>query len=139
MAVLTDTAEIIKALKANTAEDLPVLFADAGLPALDVFAVGHSRNEKDKGLFFYLDSYSESGNMITVSPIVQAQLAGFTFENALKAHDVIIDFFNSFRIDDFILEGVNTDIWPIEQSQGVFIFFSLTYTQILDSCNWRRA
>ena len=134
--------DILDTLRTDLATDLPDLITAAGLPALDNYVIGQSRNENEKAICVYGDEQRKDSTRYNLSLIFQAQLKGVSYEDGIKYHDVIYDYLFEYKPENIeynILDNLQSEIWPMERSQGVFLFFSAQYFADQDSCNdiWR--
>ena len=129
---------ILTQFQTDLAADLPALLTTAGLVHFDNYVIGNSRNPKEKALCIYKDSFREDDIRRDLSLIFQAQLAGVDFEDAAKYEDVLLNYFFNYQPSEIkmnILEGVESDTWPIDNNQGVFIFFTVQFSEMLDGCD----
>lgn len=129
---------ILSTLKTDIETALPALLATAGLANFAQYEIGQSRNPREKGLFIYKDTYRVTVSDESLIIIIQAQLQGINEETSADYEDEIIDYFKTYnpaRIGATSLDSIESDTWPIQNSQGAFIFFYLTFTQEKDSCD----
>lgn len=129
---------ILSTLLADISAALPSLITAAGLENFDTYAIGQSRNPKEKGLFIYKSDYRTSVDNESLTMIIQAQLSGIDEETSADYEDVLLDYFRTYnpqRIGATGLDSIDSDTWPIERSQGTFIFMYLSFSQDKDGCD----
>ena len=129
---------ILSTLLTDISTALPALLTAAGLDNFDKYAIGQSRNPKEKGLFLYKDTYRTDETSENLIIIFQAQLLGINEEDAADYEDVFLAYFKSYspqRIGATSLDSIESDTWPIQQSQGAFIFMYLTFSEEKDGCD----
>lgn len=130
--------DILTQFQTDLAADIPALLTAAGLVQLDNYVIGESRNAREKALCIYKDSLQMDDTQNSISIIFQAQLYGIDFETAAKYEDVFLNYFINYKPSEIgmnILMGLNSDTWPMENSSGALIFFTIQFTEELDSCD----
>lgn len=129
---------ILTQFQTDLAADLPALLTTAGLSTLDNYVIGESRNAREKALCIYKDSLRMDDTTNYLSLIFQAQLYQVDFETGAKYEDVIMSYlraYNPAEIGMNIIDGLESDTWPMENSSGVLIFFTLQFSEPLDGCD----
>lgn len=130
--------DILTTLKNYCESEIPALLTAAGLDAFDIYAVGGSRNAKQKGFFIYQDlqTYTYDEDRITI--IFQLQLYGIDELIAAKYTDVIAEYLFGFEPENIecdLLENLTVDTWPIEQTSTTFVYITILWKSQLDSCD----
>ena len=129
---------ILTQFQTDLAADLPAVLTTAGLTLLDNYVIGESRNAREKALCIYKDSLRMDDTTNYLSLIFQAQLYQVDFETGAKYEDVIKDYFRAYKPSEIgmvLIDGLESDTWPMENSSGVLIFFTLQFSEPLDSCD----
>ena len=130
--------EILTQFQTDLAADLPALITTAGLTALDNYVIGESRNAREKALCIYKDSLRMDDTTNYLSLIFQAQLYQVDFETGAKYEDVIMSYLRAYKPSEIgmvLIDGLESDTWPMENSSGVLIFFTLQFSEPLDGCD----
>ena len=130
--------QILTQFQTDLASDIPALLITAGLPQLDNYVIGESRNAREKAICIYKDNLRMDDLQNSLSLIFQAQLYQTDFEVAAKYEDVFMQYFLKYKPSETgmnILDGLNSDTWPMENSSGVLIFFSVQYIEYKDVCD----
>ena len=130
--------QILTQFQTDFAADIPDLVTTAGLTAFEEFVIGPSRKAQELALCVYKDEYFKDDLSARLSLIFQAQLYGQKFTDAVKYEDLILNYLSEYNPEEIgynVLESVTSDTWPMEQSQGVIIYFIVTYSAQLDGCD----
>ena len=130
--------EILTQFQTDLSSDLPDLLTAESLTNFQNYVIGESREVRETALCVYKDSLRMDDTQNLLSLIFQAQLYKVDFETAAKYEDVIKDYLKSYNPEEIgmnILDGIDTDTWPMENSSGVLIFFTVQYTEELDGCD----
>jgi len=130
--------EILTQFQTDLSSDLPDLLTAESLTNFQNYVIGESREARETALCVYKDSLRMDDTQNLLSLIFQAQLYKVDFETAAKYEDVIKDYLKSYNPEEIgmnILDGIDTDTWPMENSSGVLIFFTVQYTEELDGCD----
>ncbi len=129
---------ILHQIQTDTAAALPALLVAAGLTDFSEYVVGPSREHDTSALCIYSDEvqHDDTANRITL--IIQLQLSGVTFANAVKYADVVHAYFRGYepsRLGMSLLDGISIDTWPMDNTRMTFVFFNISYSEPLDSCD----
>lgn len=130
--------DILDQVKTDLEDDIPALLSAASLPAFDRFVVGQSRNPQEMALCVYKDEFRGDPGESRLSLMIQAQLAGVSYEQGIEIEDVLLEYlleYDPAELGMTVLESVSSDTWPMERTQGVFIFITMVFTEPLDSCD----
>lgn len=130
--------QILDQFRTDLAADIPALISAASLTDFDNFIIGQSRDEKQKVICIYKDELRQDDTNISLSLIFQVQLPAIDFETATKYEDVLLSYLNEYSPSEIgldIFDGIASDTWPMERTQGVFIYIMLSFSGQLDSCD----
>lgn len=129
---------ILTQFETDLGVDLPDLLTAQSLPAIDEIIIGGSRDSKKKTICIYKDRFRTDMNQNSLSIIFQCQLNGINEEIASKYEDVLLNYFKQYsptQIEMNILDFIETETFPVDQTQGTFIIFTVQYLEHLDGCD----
>lgn len=130
--------DILNKFKTDLSADIPDLLYTAGLADFDKYSIGGSRDASKKVLCVYKDEMRHDPGQNYLTMLFQAQIHGVTAETGAKYEDIIFDYLKDYEpvnIEMHNMDGISSDTWPMENSQGVIIFFQVSYSEALDSCD----
>lgn len=130
--------DILTQIKTDLATDIPGLLHDVSLADFDKYLIGGSRDADKKILLVYKNErrYDPGQNYLTM--LIQAQIPGVTAETGAQYEDVIFTYLKEYDPADIgmvTLDGINADTWPMENSQGVLVLFTVSFSEDLDTCD----
>lgn len=129
---------ILTQLHTDISADLPALIIADGLTALDRYLIGPPRNETENTLSIYIDSNKHDDTNNDLSIMFQMQLNGINYEDAVKYAEVFKDYMSAYdpeRLGMIIMQSLSCDIWPLEKGKQIHIYFDMSFTEALDSCD----
>ena len=118
--------------------DLPALLTAEGVTAFEEIQIGSSRDSKKISLFIYDNSVQKSVTENRLSMYFQAQLYRVNYENSLKYQEVITDYLIAYDTENIgmtILENIEIESMDIMQDMTIYIYFAVTFSEPLDSCD----
>lgn len=130
--------DIITTFSLDMQTDLQPLLTAEGLTAFEQIQIGGSRDSKKLSLFIYDNSVNKADTENRLSMYFQAQLYRTSYEDSLKYQDVITDYLIAYDPENLgmtILENIEIENIDIMQDLSVYIYFAVTYTEPLDSCD----
>jgi len=130
--------DIVTTFSLDMQTDLQPLLTAEGLTPFEEIQIGGSRDSKKLSLFIYDNSINKSDTENRLSMYFQAQLYRIKYEDSLKYQDIITDYliaYNPENIGMTILENIEVESMDIMQDLSVYIYFAVTYTEPLDSCD----
>lgn len=142
---MTPLANMLSTMQADFEAALPALLVAAGLSDFAEYVVGPPRKHNEMALSIYADEQSHDDAEDHVNLIIQLQLY-FTDIPAsvdLYAHgigylDVVHAYLRTYspqRIGMSLLDMIGVDVWPIDNNRTMFVYFTLSYSKPLDSCD----
>ena len=129
---------ILTQFRDDLRQDIPNFLIGLGLPTFENIQIGQSRNPDERALLIYKDEYSFDEQQEVLSLFFQLQLQGVELEDSLKIEDELVNYFKSYEIEKTgatRVDFIKSITWPIENSQGFFIFITITLIQDKDSCD----
>ena len=129
---------ILTQFKTVLSANIPALLTAEGLADFDTYTIGQSRNEKEKALCVYKSDSNGDDESNRLTMFFQLQLYGVDYETAEKYGQVVYDYLKDYEPNEIgmnILDNINTDSWPIEQTATTFIYIEISYIEYLDSCD----
>lgn len=130
--------DIITTLALDLQTDLPALLTAEGLAQFEEIQIGGSRDSKKLSLFIYDNSVQKSATENRLSLYFQAQLYKTSYEDSLKYQEVITDYMIAYDPENLgmtILENIEIESMDIMQNLSVYIYFAITFSEPLDSCD----
>jgi len=130
--------DIVTTFSLDMQTDLQPLLTAEGLTPFEQIQIGGSRDSKKISLFIYDNSVQKSVTENRLSMYFQAQLYRTSYEDSLKYQDVITDYLIAYEPENIgmtILENIEIENIDIMQDLSVYIYFAVTYTEPLDSCD----
>ncbi len=130
--------EILEKLKLDLETDIPDILYSNDLDNFSVYHIGGSKNPKELGLFIYQDRTTLDAVNNTLSLIIQLQLYQKTEIESAEYQDILTGYMRDYDPDNLgmtMLNSIETDCWPIEQTGTTFIYLILNYIENLDSCD----
>ena len=130
--------DIITTLALDLQTDLPALLTAEGLTQFEEIQIGGSRDSKKLSLFIYDNSVQKSATENRLSLYFQAQLYRTSYEDSLKYQEVITDYMIAYDPENLgmtILENIEVENVDIMQNLSVYIYFAITFSEPLDSCD----
>jgi len=118
--------------------DLPALLTAEGVTAFEEIQIGGSRDSKKLSLFIYDNSVQKSATENRLSLYFQAQLYKTSYEDSLKYQEVITDYIIDYDPENIgmtILENIEIESMDIAQNLSVYLYFAITFSEPLDSCD----
>lgn len=130
--------DILNKFKTDLSADIPDLLYADGLDDFDKYLIGGSRDAHKKVLCIYKDEMRHDPGQNYLTMLFQAQIPGVTVEIGAKYEDIIFDYLSEYEpvnIGMTNMDGISSDTWPMENTQGIIIFFQVSYSEGLDSCD----
>ena len=130
--------DIIITLALDLQTDLPALLTAEGVTAFEEIQIGGSRDSKKLSLFIYDNSVQKSATENRLSLYFQAQLYKTSYEDSLKYQEVITDYMIAYDPENIgmtILENIEIESMDIMQNLSVYLYFAITFSEPLDSCD----
>ena len=130
--------DIITTLALDLQTDLPALLTAEGLAQFEEIQIGGSRDSKKLSLFIYDNSEQKSATENRLSLYFQAQLYRTSYKDSLKYQEVITDYMIAYNPENLgmtILENIEVENVDIMQNLSVYIYFAITFSEPLDSCD----
>ena len=130
--------EILLQLQNDISKDLPVLLQNNLLQNFDEYAIGSSKDPKQKSLLIYFAGakFDSLTNEITI--ILHLQLFQCEEFVTAKYMQVAVDYMKQYRPENFgmnILDTIEVEIYPIEKNSATFLLVICTFQEFLDSCD----
>ena len=133
--------EILTILKNNATAELPSLLSAYGIANFNVYEIGQSRDESDTGFFVYEDKKSWSHDRNQLDLVLQLQLPGLTVLESAKYKEAIFEWISGYDVSGFgmiQIDMIETETWPNVNVNTTIIFFDVSISEELDSCDQRR-
>ena len=130
--------DIITTLALDLQTDLPALLTAEGVATFEEIQIGGSRDSKKLSLFIYDNSVQKSATENRLSLYFQAQLYKISYEDSLKYQEVITDYMIAYDPENLgmtILENIEIESMDIMQNLSVYLYFAITFSEPLDSCD----
>jgi hypothetical protein len=130
--------DIVTTFSLDMQTDLQPLLTAEGLTAFEQIQIGGSRDSKKISLFIYDNSVQRSYSENRLSMYFQAQLYRVSYEDSLKYQEVITDYLIAYEPENLgmtILENIEIESMDIMQDLSVYIYFAVTFSEPLDSCD----
>ena len=130
--------DIITTLALDLQTDLPALLTAEGVTTFEEIQIGGSRDSKKLSLFIYDNSVQKSATENRISLYFQAQLYRTSYEDSLKYQEVITDYMIAYDPENIgmtILENIEVESMDIMQNLSVYLYFAITFSEPLDSCD----
>jgi len=130
--------DIITTLALDLQTDLPALLTAEGVTTFEEIQIGGSRDSKKLSLFIYDNSVQKSATENRLSLYFQAQLYKTSYEDSLKYQEVITDYMIAYDPENIgmtILENIEVESMDIMQNLSVYLYFAITFSEPLDSCD----
>ena len=130
--------DIITTIALDLQTDLPALLTAEGVTSFEEIQIGGSRDSKKLSLFIYDNSVQKSATENRLSLYFQAQLYKTSYEDSLKYQEVITDYMIAYDPENIgmtILENIEIESMDIMQNLSVYLYFAITFSEPLDSCD----
>ena len=130
--------DIITTLALDLQTDLPALLTAESVTPFEEIQIGGSRDSKKLSLFIYDNSVKKSVTENRLSLYFQAQLYKTSYEDSLKYQEVITDYMIAYEPENIgmeILENIEVESMDIMQNLSVYLYFAITFSEPLDSCD----
>ena len=130
--------DIITTLALDLQTDLPALVTAEGVTTFEEIQIGGSSDSKKLSLFIYDNSVQKSATENRISLYFQAQLYRTSYEDSLKYQEVITDYMIAYDPENIgmtILENIEVESMDIMQNLSVYLYFAITFSEPLDSCD----
>ena len=130
--------DIMTTLALDLQTDLPALLTAESVTPFEEIQIGGSRDSKKLSLFIYDNSVQKSVTENRLSLYFQAQLYRVGYEDSLKYQEVITDYIIAYDPENLgmtILENIEVENVDIMQNLSVYIYFAITFSEPLDSCD----
>ena len=130
--------DIMTTLALDLQTDLPALLTAEGVTSFEEIQIGGSRDSKKLSLFIYDNSVQKSVTENRLSLYFQAQLYRISYEDSLKYQEVITDYIIAYDPENLgmtILENIEIESMDIAQNLSVYLYFAITFSEPLDSCD----
>lgn len=130
--------EILLQLQNDISKDLPILLQNNSLQNFDEYAIGSSKDPKQKSLLIYFAgaNFDRLTNEITI--ILHLQLFQCEEFVTAKYMQVVVDYMKRYKpecIGMNILDTIEVEIYPIEKNSATFVLVICTFQEFLDSCD----
>lgn len=130
--------EILTQLHNDVSKDLPILLQNNLLQNFDEYAIGSSKDPKQKSFLIYYAGakFDDLTNEITI--ILHLQLFQCEEFVTAKYMQVAVDYMKQYRPENFgmnILDTIEVEIYPIEKNSSTFVLVICTFQEFLDSCD----
>ena len=130
--------DIVTTFSLDMQTDLQPLLTAEGLTPFEEIQIGGSRDSKKLSLFIYDNSVQKSATENRLSLYFQAQLYRTSYEDSLKYQEVITDYIIAYEPENIgmtILENIEIESMDIMQNLSVYLYFAITFSEPLDSCD----
>lgn len=126
------------AVRNKLAADLPAALALAGLSNFSYYGIDYQNSDIDDELLVLLNNDNDTRNEDNTAIFIRAQLLGSrrmsSYADVIK--QFILDELKPHILGFTYILNTNIDFWPLTRNTNLqFIFFSITYTKVLDDCN----
>ena len=138
-------SEILNTIQTDAEAALPALLTAAGLTDFHEYVIGPSRKRDELALCVYVDEASHDESEDRVNLIIQLQLyfsnlaaSVNAYDHGIKYQDTVHAYLRTYRpqrIGMSLLDGITIDTWPIDNNRTMFVYFALSYSKPLDSCD----
>ena len=130
--------EILLQLQNDISKDLPVLLQNNSLQNFDEYAIGSSKDPKQKSLLIYFAGANFDNLINEITIILHLQLFQCEEFVTAKYMQVVVDYVKQYkpeRIGMNILDTIEVEIYPIEKNSATFVLVICTFQEFLDSCD----
>jgi len=130
--------DILFQLQSDVSKDLPILLQNNNLQNFDEYAIGSSKDPKQKSLLIYFAGANFDSLVNEVIIILHLQLFQCEEFVTAKYMQAVIDYMKRYkpeRIGMNILDTIEVEIYPIEKNSATFVLVICTFQEFLDSCD----
>lgn len=129
---------ILTTLKADAELALPGIFYAHGIANMEVYEIGQSRDDRKKSFHVYQDKLADSVDRVSFTFAYQLQLPGVNVLDAAKYADAVMEWIKAYnfqRVGFPLVDMIDIDTWPNTRDRTTVIFFDITISDPIDSCD----
>ncbi len=130
--------DILFQLQSDVSKDLPILLQNNNLQNFDEYAIGSSKDPKQKSLLIYFAGANFDSLVNEVIIILHLQLFQCEEFVTAKYMQIIVNYMKQYepeRLGMNIIDKIEVEIYPIEKNSATFVLVICTFQEFLDSCD----
>ena len=130
--------DILFQLQSDVSKDLPILLQNNNLQNFDEYAIGSSKDPKQKSLLIYFAGANFDSLVNEVIIILHLQLFQCEEFVTAKYMQIIVNYMKQYepeRLGMNIIDKIEVEIYPIEKNSATFVLVICTFNEFLDSCD----
>ncbi len=130
--------DILFQLQSDASKDLPILLQNNNLQNFDEYAIGSSKDPKQKSLLIYFAGANFDSLVNEVIIILHLQLFQCEEFVTAKYMQIIVNYMKQYepeRLGMNIIDKIEVEIYPIEKNSATFVLVICTFQEFLDSCD----